>query len=102
MRGTIPAGHSQGVHLLAAYWPEEGWVLFQVEVGNKENEIPAAVRLVKTLDLRGKIVTGDACWPSARCHWRLPKRVAIMCGSSKIINRRRMRISSGCLPRSRW
>jgi predicted transposase YbfD/YdcC len=60
MRGTIPAGQSHGVHLLAAYWPQEGWVLAQVEVGRKENEIPAAVRLLKTLDLRGKIITGDA------------------------------------------
>jgi predicted transposase YbfD/YdcC len=60
MRGTIPAGQSQGVHLLAAFLPAEGWVLFQVEVGPKENEIPAAVRVVKMLDLRGKIITGDA------------------------------------------
>jgi predicted transposase YbfD/YdcC len=60
LRGTIPAGQSQGIHLLAAFLPAEGWVLFQVEVGRKENEIPAAIRVVKTLDLRGKIVTGDA------------------------------------------
>jgi predicted transposase YbfD/YdcC len=60
MRGTIPAGHTHGVHLLAAYLPQEGWVLAQVEVGSKENEIPAAGRLLKTLDLRGKIITGDA------------------------------------------
>lgn len=60
MRGTIPAGHSHGVHLLAAYLPQEGWVLCQVEVGRQENEIPAAVRLLKTLDLRRKIITGDA------------------------------------------
>ncbi len=60
LRGTIPAGRSHGVHLLAAYWPQEGWVLAQVEVGSKENEIPAAARLLKSLDLRGKIVTGDA------------------------------------------
>ncbi len=60
IRGTIPAGQSQGIHLLAAYLPAEGWVLYQIEVGSKENEIPAALRVVKTLDLRGKIVTGDA------------------------------------------
>jgi predicted transposase YbfD/YdcC len=60
MRGTIPAGRSHGIHLLAAFLPQEGWVLFQVEVGTKENEIPAAHRLVKALDLRGKIITGDA------------------------------------------
>jgi predicted transposase YbfD/YdcC len=60
MRGTIPAGQTRGVHLLAAYLPEEGWVLFQVEVGSKENEIPAAGRVVQSLNLQGKIVTGDA------------------------------------------
>ena len=60
IRGTIPAGKSRGVHLLAAYLPEEGWVLLQVRVQEQENEIPAALRVVKALDLRGKIVTGDA------------------------------------------
>lgn len=60
MRATIPEGKSKGVHLLAAYLPEEGWVAFQIEVGSHENEIPAAVRVVKQLDLRGKVVTGDA------------------------------------------
>lgn len=60
MRGTIPAGQSRGVHLLAAFLPDEGWVVFQVEVGSKENEIPAMGRVLKILDLRGKIVTGDA------------------------------------------
>lgn len=60
MRGTIPAGRSHGIHLLAAFLPGEGLVLFQVEVGSKENEIPAAGRLLKCLDLRGKIVSGDA------------------------------------------
>ncbi len=60
LRGTIDWAHPHGVHLLAAYLPEEGLVLAQVEVGRKENEIPAALRLVKSLDLRGKIVTGDA------------------------------------------
>jgi predicted transposase YbfD/YdcC len=60
MRGTIPAGQSQGLHLLAAFLPDEGWVLIQVEVGNQENEIPAAARILNVLDLRGKIITGDA------------------------------------------
>jgi predicted transposase YbfD/YdcC len=60
LRGTIPAGETKGVHLLAAYLPEEGWVMHQVEVGSWENEIPAAMRILRQLDLRGKIVTGDA------------------------------------------
>lgn len=46
LRGTIPAGQTRGVHLL----PGEGWVMAQVEVGAKENEIPAAARVLKCLD----------------------------------------------------
>lgn len=60
LRGSIPSGQTQGVHLLAAFVPEEGWVLMQVEVDGKENEITAAPRLLKSLDLRDKVVTGDA------------------------------------------
>ena len=60
LRGTIPAGQTQGLHLLAAFLPGEGWVIVQVEVDGKENEISAAPRVLKVLDLRDKIVTGDA------------------------------------------
>jgi|SRR5215213_1940059 len=60
LRGTIPPGKTQGVHLLAAYLPAEGIVLCQVEVESKENEIVAAPRVLKSVDLKGKIVTGDA------------------------------------------
>lgn len=60
MRGTIPAGQSQGLHLLGAFLPDEGWMILQVEVDGKENEISAAPRVVSCVDLRGKIVTGDA------------------------------------------
>jgi len=60
LRGTLRAGRTHGVHLLAAYLTGEGVVLLQVEVGRKENEITAAPRLLKALDLRGKIITGDA------------------------------------------
>ena len=60
LRGTIPAGQTQGEHLLAAYHPEAGVVLLQIAVGSKENEISAAPRLLQALDLSGKIITGDA------------------------------------------
>lgn len=60
LRGTIPPGQSQGVHLLAAYLPAEGIVLVQVAVPDKENEIVAAPKVLASLDLRGKIVIGDA------------------------------------------
>jgi predicted transposase YbfD/YdcC len=60
LRGTLSAGQTHGVHLLAVYLPGEGLVLAQVEVANKENEIPATPRVLEMVDLRGKIVTADA------------------------------------------
>jgi hypothetical protein len=60
LRGTIPKGKTRGVHLLAAYLPEEGVVLLQIEVGHKENEIVAAPKLLRQLDLKGRVVSGDA------------------------------------------
>lgn len=60
LQGTIPTGSRQGVHLLAAYVPAQGIVLMQVAVESKENEIVAAPRLLEALDLRGKVVRGDA------------------------------------------
>jgi predicted transposase YbfD/YdcC len=58
--GTIPEGSSQGVHLLSAYAVEAGTVLAQEAVGTKENEIVAAPRLLRSLNLRGAIISGDA------------------------------------------
>jgi hypothetical protein len=60
LRGTIAAGQTSAVHLLAAYLPEEGIVLAQVEVDKKENEITVAPKLLQQLDLRGRVVSGDA------------------------------------------
>lgn len=60
LRGTIPAGQTRGLHLLAAFLPGEGWVVVQVEVAGHENEISVAPRVLGCIDLRGKIVTGDA------------------------------------------
>ena len=60
LRGSIPAGRTRGVHLMAAYVPREGVVLAQIEVDGKENEIRAAPRLLEAIDLRGKVITADA------------------------------------------
>jgi predicted transposase YbfD/YdcC len=75
LRGTLSPSHLSGVHLLAAYLPGEGLVLLQLEVDCKTNEITVAPRLLQSLDLRGKIVMGDALHtsscaasPSARAH----------------------------------
>lgn len=58
LRGTITAGQTHGIRLLAGFLPTEGWVLCQVKC--ESNEIRAAHQVLKTLDLRGKIVSGDA------------------------------------------
>lgn len=60
LRGTIPQGETQGVQLLAAYVPEQGVVLMQIEVASKANEITAAPTFLDAVDLRDCVVTGDA------------------------------------------
>jgi predicted transposase YbfD/YdcC len=60
LRGTIPSGQTRGVHLVAAYLPQEGVVLAQVAVESKENEIVAVPKLLAPLDLTGVVVVGDA------------------------------------------
>ncbi|NJO21567.1 MAG: ISAs1 family transposase [Spirulinaceae cyanobacterium RM2_2_10] len=60
LRGTIPAGHTQGVHLLAAFLPHEGLVLAQAVVERKENEIVVAPTVLAGLPLAGMVVVGDA------------------------------------------
>lgn len=60
LRGTIPAGQSRGVHLVAAYLPEQGVVLAQLAVDTQENEIVAVPKLLAHLDLSGVVVVGDA------------------------------------------
>jgi len=49
MRGTIPASRSRGIHLLAAFLPDEGWVMFQVKVGSKEKVMEEVVYDVTSL-----------------------------------------------------
>lgn len=60
VRGTMDAPATRGEHLLAAYLPEEGIVLLQVAAGDTTNEIGVAPALLGALDLRGKVVVGDA------------------------------------------
>lgn len=60
LRGTLNARSSTAVQLLAAYLPAEGLVLMQVAVAPKSNEMTAAPQVLKSLDLRGKVVMGDA------------------------------------------
>ncbi len=59
LRGSV-CDEETGLHLLAAYLPEEGLVLMEMQVERHENEIPVAPKLLQCIDLRGKVVIGDA------------------------------------------
>jgi predicted transposase YbfD/YdcC len=61
VRGTITREDPFGLHLLAAYLPEQGLVLLQMVVEKeKENEIVVAPKLLKCLALHNRVVVGDA------------------------------------------
>ena len=62
MRGTIPAGTNQGVHLVSVYDVHQQVVLAQMRVGAKSNERSAAPALLQELPLQGVLVTGDAMY----------------------------------------
>ena len=59
LRGTLNE-KQEGVYLLAAYLPGEGIVLMEVVIEDKNQELEAASRVLKSLDLRDKVVMGDA------------------------------------------
>ena len=59
LRGTLDE-QQEGTYLLAAYLPSKGIVLMQVKLAGKGTEIPGAAKLLKMVDLREKVVMGDA------------------------------------------
>ncbi len=59
MRGSV-CDHKKGLHLLAANLPEAGLVLMEMPGESHENEIPVAPKLLQCIDLRSKVVIGDA------------------------------------------
>jgi len=59
LRGTLD-DLQNGTYLLAAYLPAEGIVLMEVAIAGKGSEIPAAPQVLKSIDLREKVVMGDA------------------------------------------
>ena len=60
MRGTIDPNVNHGLYLLAVYLPGEKITLAQIAIEAKENEITAAPKLLEWVDLRNKVVIGDA------------------------------------------
>ncbi len=59
LRGTLN-DKQEGTYLLAAYLPGEGIVLMEVAYEGKGYEATAAPQVLKSIDLRGKVVMGDA------------------------------------------
>ena len=59
LRGTLD-DKQNGTYLLAAYLPSEGIVLMEVAMAGKGKEQEAAPQVLKSIDLREKVVMGDA------------------------------------------
>jgi len=59
-RGTIDLEVNEGLCLLALFLPGEGVTLAQIAIESKQNEISAAPTLLGWVDLRNKVVIGDA------------------------------------------
>jgi predicted transposase YbfD/YdcC len=59
LRGTLD-DKQNGTYLLAAYLPSEGIVLMEVALAGKGKEQEAAPQVLKSIDLREKVVMGDA------------------------------------------
>ena len=67
LRGSRVGEHA-GVHVISAFCKELATVLGSVEMG-ETNEYKAALELLDKLDLRGKIITGDAMFANKDvCH----------------------------------
>lgn len=60
LRGTIDLETTDGLCLLAVYLPGEGITLAQIAIEAKQNEVRAAPLLLGWIDLRNKVVIGDA------------------------------------------
>ena len=60
LRGTLDLDTNDGLCLLAVYLPEEGITLAQIAIEDQQNEVSAAPTLLSWVDLRNKVVIGDA------------------------------------------
>jgi hypothetical protein len=59
LRGTF-AEYGRAIHLLSVLDQQTGFTLRQLKVDSKTNEHKAAMTLLKSLVLEGRVVTGDA------------------------------------------
>jgi len=73
IRGIIDTEVNDGLCLLAVYLPGEGVTLAQVAIESKQNEITAAPTLLGYVDLRNKVVIGDAMHTQRRISIQIGK-----------------------------
>jgi predicted transposase YbfD/YdcC len=73
VRGTIDTEVNDGLCLLAIFCPGAGVTLAQIAVESKENEIVAAPILLEYVDLRNKVVIGDAMHTQRRVSIQIGK-----------------------------
>jgi len=59
LRGTLTK-HQRAIHLLSLLDQRTGYTLSQLKVDGKTNEHKAALGMLKTMVLKGRVVTGDA------------------------------------------
>jgi DDE_Tnp_1-associated/Transposase DDE domain len=59
LRGTLDA-HGRSIHLLSLFDQQSGGVLRQLAMPPDTNEHKAALKLLKSVALQGKLITGDA------------------------------------------
>ena len=60
--GTVSPEQPLGVRMLEAYQPQTGVGVAQTEIASDQAELTLAAPVLKSLDLRDKIVTGDALY----------------------------------------
>jgi hypothetical protein len=65
--------HQRSIHLLAILDQQTGCVLSQQQVAAYTNEAKAALELLRTLVLKGRVVTGDAMF----CQREICQEVAL-------------------------
>ena len=65
LSGTGQTGSTGPVHLLAALELGTGTVLAQMQIPDKASEVPWFTPLLDRIDLRGRVVTGDALHTTA-------------------------------------
>lgn len=73
LRGTIDMETSDGLCLLAVFLPGEGITLAQIAIESGQNEISAAPILLEHVDLRNKVVIGDAMHTQRRVSIQIGK-----------------------------